>query len=76
MWLFHRHRWTEVGRLWMYRPAYHPLYGLLEGQPQEPVTVVTDRCLEQGCRKFRQQILSGHVVGGVFRAVGKGVEYP
>ena len=59
--LFHKHQWEETDRQALYRPAYHPLYGYLQGIPPSPVTLITRRCKE--CEKLKQEILAGWLPG-------------
>ena len=64
MWPFHRHRWVEVGReaLWCAAHEELTLAGLQE-VPPSPRTLITERCVDQHCRKWRQKTLMGHLPG-------------
>lgn len=65
MWPFHRHRWVEVERLKMWRPQGNLLEGPDWEHPPSPVTVITERCVDQSCRKWRQKTLMGHLTGAI-----------
>ena len=60
MWPFHRHRYTEVDREHLNR---RPWIALLQefAEGYSPVTLITERCIDQKCRKWRQVRLDGHV---------------
>ena len=57
MWLFHRHRFVEVERLPM---GLHTRF--IDGyEDDSPVTLITERCVDNTCRKWRQIRLDGWI---------------
>ena len=62
LWPFHRHRYFEVDRQWMERRWWNMKGKLIEGK--SPITVISERCADKSCGKYRQQTLKGHLPGG------------
>ena len=69
MWPFHKHRWVEVDRQALLRPQGNALIGPDWSAPPSPVTLITERCVDQGCRKWRQKTLQGHLPGAIKKEV-------
>lgn len=63
MWPFHKHRWVEVGREALMRSAFGALRLPEEWPMGFPETLITERCVDQSCRKWRQKTLAGHLLG-------------
>lgn len=63
IWPFHRHRFFEVDRQWLTKIWINKFTN--ERQPvNTPVTLITERCADRLCGKYRQQTLTGHLPGG------------
>ena len=62
-WPFHRHRYFEVDREWLERVWRNMQTGKNAGGTT-PLTLVTERCADKLCGKYRQQTLVGHLPGG------------
>ena len=63
LWPFHQHRYFEVDREWMEIRWRNMRTG--ETAPGgRPVTMITERCSDNCCGKYRQQKLVGHLPGG------------
>lgn len=62
LWPFHHHRFVEVSREFLARSNDRPLMGIV-GTRSSPVTVITERCVDNRCRKWKQVTLKGHVPG-------------
>ena len=62
LWPFHRHRFFEVTREFMFvehTTLSNESWPLYNG----PATVITERCVENRCRKWKQVTLKGNVPG-------------
>ena len=62
-WPFHKHRWVEVDRRALWRIPGNYLVGYNFEAPRGPITIITERCVDQRCRKWRQKTLVGHLPG-------------
>ena len=59
----HRHRYFEVDRQWLEK-VWRNIHTGENAPGSSPVTLITERCADKCCGKYRQQTLSGHLLGG------------